>query len=199
MRVRVVASAAVSRRCHGEHPRQRHGARTPRLVCSARDGEGDLPAQQERTAGTGDRAERATAALPEQPASSQQRTALRGTILLVDDDRGLQQAIGAILEDEGYDVIPAFDGLDALAKLAARPPDLILLDIGMPNLDGLGFAEELRRRAVLPAMPILVLTADEHASAKARSVGAADFLNKPFQLEELVQRVSNLLPELQTG
>lgn len=181
-----------SKRCNGERSRQRHRARVLRFAADAQDNTGETAAPERASVTSG---ERGPASLPDQPATNQRATALRGTILLVDDDRGLQQAIGAILEDEGYDVIPAFDGLDALEKLAERLPDLILLDIGMPNLDGLGLAEELRRRAVLPAIPILVLTADGNASTKARRVGAAGYLNKPFQLEELVLRVSELLPE----
>ncbi len=118
---------------------------------------------------------------------------MRGPILVVDDDRDMQATIAAILEDEGFDVRLAGDGLDALAALETTRPALILLDITMPRMDGYAFAEELRRRGAHAAIPIVVLTADGRAEEKAARVGADAYLAKPFGLSELLDCVGQLL------
>ena len=71
------------------------------------------------------------------------------TIMVAGDDDGLQLTVSAILEDEGYDVVIAGDGLEALEELQLRRPALILLDIGMPRMNGFAFADELRRRGCI--------------------------------------------------
>jgi two-component system response regulator MprA len=111
------------------------------------------------------------------------------TILVVDDDTGLQVTISAILEDEGYTVMVADDGLDALDKLDAVRPALILLDIGMPRMDGYAFADALAGRGLRPVIPIIVLTADGRAPEKAARVGAEGYLAKPFTLTALLAAV----------
>lgn len=115
------------------------------------------------------------------------------TILVVDDDVSIQTTIGAILEDEGYRVMTAFDGVDALTKLGETSPDLILLDIGMPRMDGYTFADEMRRRGLSPGTPIVVVTADGRAPEKAARVGADGFLAKPFAMDTLLQQVEEVL------
>jgi len=115
------------------------------------------------------------------------------TILVVDDDRGLQAALAEIFEDEGYRVAVAHDGYHALDQLTGVPPDLIVLDIGMPRMDGFAFAAELTRRGLRPGIPMLVLTADGRAQQKAAQVNAEGWLAKPFDVGELLQRVAHLL------
>jgi two-component system response regulator MprA len=116
-----------------------------------------------------------------------------GTILVVDDDRGLQAALAEILEDEGYQVAIAHDGYHALDQLADLTPDLIVLDIGMPRMDGYAFAEELTRRGLRPHIPVLVLTADGRAQQKAARVQADGWLSKPFEIGALLGSVARLL------
>jgi CheY-like chemotaxis protein len=112
------------------------------------------------------------------------------TVLVVEDDIGLQETLEEVLVIEGYIVTVARDGLDALAKLGDPPPTVILLDVMMPRMDGYAFAEELRRRRLHPGIPILILTADGRAQQKAQHIGAAGYLQKPFDLSELLQQVA---------
>jgi two-component system response regulator MprA len=118
---------------------------------------------------------------------------MSATILIVDDDYGLRATLQAVLEDEGYTVTTAVDGLDALAKLEGETPGLILLDLGMPRLDGYDLAEELVRRGLRPAVPVVVLTADGRAAEKAARIGADDWLAKPFAVDRLLAQVRRLL------
>ncbi len=115
------------------------------------------------------------------------------SVLVVDDDQGVQQTVRAILEDEGYEVIVASDGLNALAKLDGFFPALILLDITMPRMDGYAFADELRRVGLHERLPIVVLTADGRARQKAERVGAAGYLHKPFSVDGLLATVAAAL------
>jgi CheY-like chemotaxis protein len=112
------------------------------------------------------------------------------TVLVVEDDTGLQETLEDLLAFEGYSVTVAKDGLDALAKLGDPPPAVILLDVMMPRMDGYAFAEELRRRGLHPGIPILILTADGRAQQKAERIGAAGYLEKPFDLGELLRQVA---------
>ena len=111
---------------------------------------------------------------------------MTATILVVDDDPLIQMTIGGILEDEGYTVVGAGDGLEALARLAELRPAAILLDITMPRMDGYAFATELARRGLREAVPVIVLTADGRAAEKAAQLGADGYLAKPFTLPTLL-------------
>jgi CheY-like chemotaxis protein len=114
-------------------------------------------------------------------------------ILVVDDDPTLRLTVGGILEDEGYRVVAAGDGLEALAKLDEEQPAAILLDMAMPRMDGAAFAVELERRGLHGATPIIVLTADSRAAEKAARVGAAGYLAKPFTLHTLLAEVARVI------
>jgi DNA-binding response OmpR family regulator len=114
-------------------------------------------------------------------------------ILIVDDDPGIQESLEAILTEEGFRVITASDGLDALDKLSREMPGVVLLDLVMPRMDGYAFAEELRSRGLRAQLPIIVLTADGRAEEKASRLQADDHLAKPFDVDELLQKVTRLL------
>ena len=114
------------------------------------------------------------------------------TILVVEDDHGLQVTLTSILEDEGYDVVVAENGAVALAKLEELQPALILLDIGMPVMDGITFADELRDRGLRPRIPVLAITADGRAPQKAERAGADGCLTKPFAVPTLLHEVERL-------
>jgi DNA-binding response OmpR family regulator len=112
-------------------------------------------------------------------------------ILVVDDEPEIVQFIGLALEDEGYAVSTAADGEEAVEAAARQRPDLVVLDMGLPRLDGQGVATELRR--LYGEIPILLITADGRAGEKAARMGAYDYLRKPFELDELVSSIEERL------
>ena len=113
-------------------------------------------------------------------------------VLVVDDEADIRATVSAMLEIEGYDVDEASNGADALSSIEAHPPDLILLDMRMPILDGWGFASELRRRG--HRTPIVVMTAARDAARWAAEIAAAAFVAKPFGLDDLITAVEKASP-----
>jgi len=113
-------------------------------------------------------------------------------ILVVDDDREIAAAIEKLLNREGYDVIKAYDGLQALAAVAENQIHLILLDIMMPRLDGLSATLKIRGSKNIP---IIMLSAKSEDSDKilGLTMGADDYVTKPFNPQELVARVKSQL------
>ena len=113
-------------------------------------------------------------------------------LLLVDDDPRVLSAVGRRLTFEGFAVDLAADGREALDLATARPPDLVILDVMLPEMDGLEVARRLRR---LGPVPILMLTARDAVADKVAGFqsGADDYLVKPFAFEELLARIGALL------
>lgn len=109
------------------------------------------------------------------------------SILVIDDDLAILATVSDILCDEGYQIQTATNGAEGLAALEQFNPDLILLDMRMPVLDGWGFATKLRERGV--NIPIVVMTATQDARRWAREIGAAHVLAKPFDLMDLLNVV----------
>jgi CheY-like chemotaxis protein len=112
----------------------------------------------------------------------------RTCVLVVDDDAQVRQAIRWALEDEGLSVVTASDGHEAVVVAVERQPDLVVLDLTLPEMNGYEVAGHLRSARSRP-LPILLITADGQAHTKAKQVGAYAFLRKPFQVEELVNAV----------
>ena len=110
------------------------------------------------------------------------------TILLVDDEPAIQRALGPLLRSRGYDVTIAGTGADALRLVAEQPPDLIVLDLGLPDLEG---TEVCRRVRLASTVPIVVLSARgaEEDKVQALDLGADDYVTKPFGPEELLARI----------
>ncbi|MDF2693010.1 MAG: two-component response regulator [Labilithrix sp.] len=109
------------------------------------------------------------------------------TILAVEDDDDLRDLLSYVLEEQGYSVATAENGLEALSIVRKGMPDLILLDIRMPVMSGAEFANQyLAHYGQALHAPIVVMTAAEHASRRCQEVGANDFLPKPFSTDELV-------------
>lgn len=110
-------------------------------------------------------------------------------VLVVDDDQAVREALQRALRLAGFDVEVAADGLAALDAHAARPPHAIVLDVGMPDPDGLAVARRLRADGA--TTPILMLTAHGEVAARVAGLdaGADDYLAKPFALEELLARL----------
>jgi DNA-binding response OmpR family regulator len=113
-------------------------------------------------------------------------------ILLVEDDLQLRLTIQSLLELEGYAVATAADGQEALEQARRQRPSLVLLDWGLPILNGAEVATGIHQ-SYADAVPIVLLTADGRSAEKARQVRARDYLNKPFELEELVTIVRRAL------
>jgi len=109
-------------------------------------------------------------------------------VLIVEDDTDLRQTIQWTLEDEGLVVDTAGDGREALERATLRKPSLVVLDMGLPILDGNGVAAGLRA-AYGESVTILTMTADGHAAEKATRVGAIGYLSKPFDLDMLIAAV----------
>ena len=115
-------------------------------------------------------------------------------ILVVDDSPDNVFLIQAILEEEGYKIVTASDGRTALAQVEQSLPDLVLLDVMMPGMDGFEVTKRLRDNTSLPFIPILLITAYDHLSvAKGLDTGADDFIRKPVEVDELLARVRSLL------
>ena len=114
------------------------------------------------------------------------------TILVVDDERDLLELISLVLRQEGYQVKKASDGRVALEAVERSMPDLILLDMKMPVVDGWRFASEFHARHGF-RVPIIVLTASEDARASAAEVGASGWLGKPFDLDLLIDTVRRFI------
>lgn len=115
-------------------------------------------------------------------------------ILVVDDAPDNCFLIQSILEEEGYEISVAYSGAAAIAQIEESPPDLVLLDIMMPGMDGYEVTRRLRANPKLPFMPILLITAFDQASlVKGLDLGADDFIRKPVEFDELLARVRSLL------
>ena len=121
----------------------------------------------------------------------------RPTVLLVDDEESVQKVLTYPLEREGYRVVQARDGEEALERYRAEPVDLVILDLMLPRLDGLAVCRRLREER--SAVPIIMLTArgDEGDKVLGLELGADDYITKPFSIREFMSRVRALLRRAQ--
>jgi len=121
-------------------------------------------------------------------------------VLVVDDDPEIVDAVGEALQDDGYLVETATDGATALKRVLEAPPDLIVLDVRMPNLNGWEFCEIVRRQSHTRDVPVLFLTAcsEVRDQITAMQVGGSDHLPKPFRLDVLRDKVRSLTRESKT-
>ena len=117
---------------------------------------------------------------------------MKECVLVVDDDREIVKAMGILLEGEGYEVLKAYDGLQALEILASRQVRLVLIDVMMPKLDGLSALMRIREKQNIP---VIVLSAKSEDSDKilGLSMGADDYVTKPYNPQELAARVKSQL------
>jgi two-component system response regulator MprA len=113
------------------------------------------------------------------------------TVLIVDDDMDIRDTIRMVLEHKGYRAMAASNGEEALRVLGAGDPvDLILLDMMMPIMDGWGFRNSQPDGPAFVTIPVVVLTGDGRASSKAAAIGAAGYLKKPLDLDDLLETVA---------
>ncbi|MCY7282302.1 MAG: hybrid sensor histidine kinase/response regulator [Cyanobacteria bacterium CAN_BIN43] len=116
------------------------------------------------------------------------------SILAVDDTPDNLLLLEAILSEEGYNIHTAADGISALKHIEQSPPDLILLDVMMPVMNGYEVTQRIRKNPALPFIPILLITAFDHSSVvEGLDLGADEFVRKPVDPEELLARVRSLL------
>jgi DNA-binding response OmpR family regulator len=114
-----------------------------------------------------------------------------GSVLIVDDDDGIRASLRLALEDQGYAIDEAADGEAALTRLGERTPDVVLLDLMLPGMDGFECCRQIRRRA---DVPVLIVSArnDSHDVVAGLEAGADDYVRKPFDVAELTARLRAL-------
>jgi len=111
-------------------------------------------------------------------------------ILVVDDESAIQRFICISLKASGYEVITANNGNEALEMVDVKKPDLVLLDVFMPGMDGLEVLKKIRTSS---SMPVLVTSARTFIAEKAMGLGANDFISKPFTPDFLIKKIQTLL------
>jgi len=122
-------------------------------------------------------------------------TSVKPKLLVADDDEEILRVVSLLLSKEGYQVIPANDGLEALHKARVEKPDAILLDIRMPGMDGLTVLEELNKEESVASIPVGFLTGQDDLKTyeRARELGGRLYLLKPFSAVRLATFVGLLL------
>ena len=121
-------------------------------------------------------------------------------MLVVDDDASVRAMLGYLLHDEGYDVREAADGAEAIEALTVEAPDCMVLDLMMPNIDGVGVLRARRERGFAPDTRVLVLTAktDTKDAIWCWELGADEYLNKPVDPDKLAREIRQLLARSST-
>jgi len=116
-------------------------------------------------------------------------------VLLVEDEEQLRRVMKDLLQREGYRVAEARDGVQALDEVDRFAPDVIILDLNLPGLDGYGVLSQLRSRPATREIPVMVLTAkgDEDNEVRVFELGADDFVTKPFRARALTARIEAVL------
>lgn len=118
-------------------------------------------------------------------------------ILIVDDDKNIIQTLKMRLEANGYKVFTASNGVEGLEQAKEAGPDLILLNIMMPRLDGIMTTLKLKGIGLTKSIPVIIMTGirEKEEMVLARHVGAADYITKPFEHDELLKKISKLLAQ----
>lgn len=121
---------------------------------------------------------------------------MKRTVLLIEDNDANRYLAKFVLEKSGFEVIQAVNGVEGVRAALASVPDLILMDIEMPEMDGYEAAGRIRANPATAHVPIMAFTSYAHPSdrERARGHGFSDYLEKPFEMEDLINRVLRLLP-----
>ncbi len=116
-------------------------------------------------------------------------------VLVVDDEEEVRNSVSEFLESQGYDAVEVADGEEALAKCFTEKPDLLLLDLRLPRVDGYQVCQTLKGNPITSVIPIIIITALNSTSQKIKGIeyGADDYIEKPFDLEELSARIKMVL------
>ncbi len=117
------------------------------------------------------------------------------SVLVVDDEQMTRDLLRLMLKPAGFEIFEAEDGLEALEKLAVLVPDVVLLDVMMPNMDGIATCQEIRRNPNTAALPVVMLSAKTHGTAvnEGLAAGANDYLSKPIARKKLIEVITLLL------
>ncbi len=117
------------------------------------------------------------------------------TVMTADDSASVRQMVGFTLRQNGYEVVEAVDGQDALKKLEGTRVDMLITDLNMPNLDGIGLIKGARALPACKFMPIIMLTTESQDSKKSegKAAGATGWIVKPFKPEQLIAVVKKVL------
>ncbi|UFH50054.1 response regulator [Pseudomonas sp. KNUC1026] len=117
------------------------------------------------------------------------------SILVVDDSASIRQVVGIALKSQGYDVLEACDGKDALGKLSGQKIHLVISDVNMPNMDGITFVKELKKLPAYKFTPVIMLTTESQESRKqeGQAAGARAWVVKPFQPAQMMAAVAKLI------
>ena len=121
----------------------------------------------------------------------------KGNILVVDDEPQITRVLKTTLAGHGYSIRTAGDGDEAIQIMKEWPPDLVITDLGMPNMDGLALCRHLRAKSEVPII-VLSVRGEERTKVKALDAGADDYVTKPFGMEELLARVRANLRRVRT-
>ena len=123
---------------------------------------------------------------------------IREKILVVEDEKSIAHFISTLLNNNGYDAMQAVSGTEALSMISSHCPDLIILDLGLPDMDGLEILRQLRNWS---SLPVVVVSARSHEKDKveALDLGADDYLTKPFGTDELLARVRTAIRHTRTA
>lgn len=118
------------------------------------------------------------------------------TILVVDDSSAVRESVAFTLEQAGYSVVQAQDGQDGVNKAAASKPDMIITDVNMPNLDGIGLVRKVREDPANKFLPIIILTTEAQKTKmdEGKEAGATGWIVKPFDAEKLLAVVKKVMP-----
>ena len=116
-------------------------------------------------------------------------------VLVVDDEEEVRNSVSEFLESQGYDAVEIADGEEALAKCFTEKPDLLLLDLRLPRVDGYQVCQTLKGNPITSVIPIIMISALNSTSQKIKGIehGADDYIEKPFDLEELSARIKMVL------
>ena len=123
--------------------------------------------------------------------------AVRGKVLIVEDDRAIFNFIRRVLEANGYEALIVHTGREAISMLTSHCPDVMLLDLGLPDMDGLQVLTQLRKWSLLPVVVVSART-DESEKVRALDEGADDYITKPFGTSELLARIRTAIRHTRT-
>lgn len=123
------------------------------------------------------------------------------SVLVVDDEQMTRDLLSLMLKPVGYEIFEAEDGLDALQKLVDHVPDIILLDVMMPNMDGITTCREIRRNPNTAHIPVIMLSARTYGTAvdEGLAAGANQYLTKPIARKKLIEAIDQLINNQEPG
>ena len=123
--------------------------------------------------------------------------AVKGKVLIIEDDRAICNFIRRVLEANGYEALIVNTGREAISMLASHCPDVVILDLGLPDMDGMEVLQDLRRWSLMPVVVVSART-DEREKVRVLDAGADDYITKPFGTSELLARIRTAIRHTRT-